>query len=128
MQVECPECRGARTKRYIDLVPMPEFTNRCMEATATDIAYSAHTEDCRTCKGVGRIKSTARVPVMRDGERIGTMRHDFDPANINSRNPLYRPRLGDFRRQGDVWIANPMLGNGDLEAVPGFVWDWERRH
>jgi len=82
-------------------------------------------QPCRTCAGEGRIAATWRIAVMQDGRRVGTVMPSFDPDNIDSRSPLYRPRPGDFRREGDVWIASTMLGNGDLESVPGFVWDRE---
>ena len=63
---------------------------------------------------------TGRIPVMRAGEKVGYLPNDFDPENIRSASFLYDPRSGDFRRDGDTWIASPSLGLGDLEAVPGF--------
>ena len=71
--------------------------------------------------GLGQFLSTGRVPVMQSGRRVGTMSPDFDPAYVCSRSPLYDPRPGDFRRDGDVWIADKMLGPGDLMAVAGFL-------
>ena len=71
----------------------------------------------------GYSPSTERVPVYQSGEKIGTVPSLFDPQFIKSTNFLYDPRPGDFRRDGDRWIADKMLGHGDLEAIPGFVWD-----
>lgn len=122
MEVTCPECRGARTMRYIDPVPMPSGPILDTLATATAV-YSAHDEPCRTCKGVGRVKSTARVPVVQEGRRIGTVPHDFNPRRIKSTNWLYDPREGDFRLEDGAWIAARTPGPGDIEAVPGFVWE-----
>lgn len=66
---------------------------------------------------------TQRVPVMHHGRRVGTLPPDFDPISVKSRSFLYDPRPGDFRREGDVWVASKSLGLGDLEAVPGFVYE-----
>lgn len=63
---------------------------------------------------------TKRLPVVQRGREIGTMPPDFDPDFIRSRSWLYEPRPGDFRREGDKWVANQMLGPGDFEAIPGF--------
>lgn len=123
VEVACPECRGARVMRYIDPVSMPPIRNVVdMDALAT-ATYSAHEGPCRTCKGAGYVISTERIPVMQDGERIGTLPHDFNPRRVKSTNWLYDMREGDFRLEGGVWIAARTLGPGDLEAVPGFVWD-----
>jgi hypothetical protein len=64
--------------------------------------------------------SDARTIVIQDGREIGTLPASFDPDFIKSSNWLYDPRPGDFRRQGDTWVAAPTLGPGDLQAVPGF--------
>ena len=66
---------------------------------------------------------TERVPLFQRGEQIGSMAPTFDPIFIRSTNWLYEPRSGDFRRTEVGWIASDKLGPGDLEAVPGFVWD-----
>ena len=71
-------------------------------------------------KWYGYEAPTERVPVYQDGQKIGTVPADFDPKFIKSRTFLYEPRPGDFRREGDKWIADKMLGPGDLDAVPGF--------
>jgi hypothetical protein len=42
---------------------------------------------------------------------------------MTSRNFLYDPRPGDFKRTAEGWIASGTLGPGDLEAVPGFLWE-----
>lgn len=74
--------------------------------------------------GYGAELPTERVAVMYHGRRVGTFPPDFDPFTIKSRTFLYDPRPGDFKREGDVWVANKTLGYGDLEAVPGFIPDW----
>ena len=137
MQITCPECRGARTMRYIDPEPMPDGPIYSAEATAT-LTASSHIEDCRTCKGVGAVNATERIPVFqeywitatdgtrqRSKERIGTVPPDFDPSRISSRNYFYDPRPGDFKWEDETWVAAYTLGPGDLEAVPGFVWNRE---
>lgn len=63
---------------------------------------------------------TERLAVMLHGERVGTLPPDFDPNNVQSRSFMYDPRPGDFRREGDAWVAAKTLGRGDLEAIPGF--------
>src|SRR5262245_54834958 len=80
-------------------------------------------QPCHICKGEGRVSATERVAVLQDGRRIGTVPPEFDPSTIRSMSFFYDVRPGDFRRDGDVWVAHTMLGAGDLEAVPGFVWD-----
>ena len=76
-------------------------------------------------KSVGRSAdiSAGRLDVMQSGRKVGTVPATFDPMHIKSTSFWYEPRGGDFKREGDVWIANRTLGPGDLEAVPGFVWD-----
>jgi hypothetical protein len=121
VQVTCPACRGRKLMDYWADQPLAPI-----DVTSVDIATTVdilRDQPCRECNGEGKVAATRRIAVMQDGRRIGTVMPSFDPDTINSRNPLYRPRPGDFRREGDVWIAHPMLGNGDLEAVPGFVWD-----
>ena len=68
---------------------------------------------------------SGRVDVKQDGLKIGTVPANFEPSCIKSTSFFYDPRPGDFKREGDVWIADKMLGPGDLDAVPGFVWDRE---
>lgn len=121
VQVTCPACRGRKLMDYWTDQPMAPI-----DVASEDVATSAHVlrdQPCRTCNGEGRIAATWRIAVMQDGKRIGMVPPSFDGVNFQSRSALYRPRVGDFRRGGDVWIADPMLGNGDIEAVPGFVWD-----
>ncbi len=67
------------------------------------------------------LDSSWMLPVEQAGELIGFLPGDFDPQNISSSSPLYKPRAGDFTRDGDVVVADPMLGPGDLEAIPGFA-------
>lgn len=63
---------------------------------------------------------TERLPVYQRGRKVGTVPADFDPEFIKSRSFFYEPRPGDFKREGDGWVAEKMLGPGDLDAVPGF--------
>lgn len=121
MQVTCPACRGRKLMDY--WADMPPAVIGPGAADADAAVEVLRDQPCRECKGEGRVEATWRIAVMQDGQRIGTVMPSFDPDNIRSRSPLYRPRPGDFRREGDVWVASPMLGNGDLEAVPGFVWE-----
>lgn len=76
--------------------------------------------------GYGHLLPTERVDVMQDGRRVGTVPGTFDPFSIKSTSYFYSVREGDFKREGDVWIASRTLGPGDLEAVPGFVWDRQK--
>jgi hypothetical protein len=64
-----------------------------------------------------KMETPRALPVRQCGHIVGTLSSDFDPALAKSRSWLYDPRPGDFRRQGDEWIAAPMLGPGDLEAA-----------
>lgn len=73
--------------------------------------------------GCDALLPTDRVAVMRRGKKIGTVPPDFDPAFIKSKNYFYDPRPGDFKREGDVWVAANNLGPGDFEAIPGFIRD-----
>lgn len=63
------------------------------------------------------------LPVFQSGRQVGQLPANFDPHTAGSKSFFYDPRPGDFRRDGERWIANGMLGDGDLEAVPGFKWD-----
>lgn len=73
--------------------------------------------------GYGHLLPTERAAVIQDGKHVGTVPPDFDPLAIKSKSFFYDPRPGDFRREGDAWVANRTLGPGDLECVPGFVCD-----
>lgn len=73
--------------------------------------------------GVAHLLPTGRLPVMQDGAQVGTVPATFEPLTIRSRCALYDPRPGDFRREGNTWVASSALGPGDLRAVPEFVWD-----
>ena len=61
------------------------------------------------------------VPVHQGGRTVGTLPACFCPTAFKSKSWLYEPRPGDFRKDGNIWLASPGLGPGDLEAVPGFV-------
>lgn len=69
---------------------------------------------------VGIDVDDSRLPVMQRGEMVGALPASFDPLHIKSKSALYDPRPGDFRLDGKRWIAAPMLGLGDLQAVEGF--------
>lgn len=71
--------------------------------------------------GLGHLLPTERLPVFHHGQRVGTMAPDFDPTLVTSNNYFYNPRPGDFRREGDTWIAAKSLGPGDVGAVVGFI-------
>lgn len=66
---------------------------------------------------------TERLPVFHHGRRVGTMPPDFDPSCVRSQSWLYDARSGDFRREGDTWVAAHTLGPGDIESVAGFISD-----
>src|SRR5262249_13657146 len=108
--------------QYAELPPMDCGVIGATSATTVE----SKIEDCRTCGGAGWVRAVGHVPVIQDGRRVGTVPPSFDPGDIRSTSFLYTPRPGDFRREGDAWIASDSLGPGDLEAVPGFVWSWER--
>jgi hypothetical protein len=66
------------------------------------------------------------VTVYHHNQRVGSLPAMFDPLNIASTTFLYEPRPTDFTLAGDRWIADPMMGMGDIEAVRGFIpegWD-----
>lgn len=74
-------------------------------------------------KSIGQKPPCNRLNVFQDGMKIGTVPSTFHPSEIKSTSLFYEPRGGDFTFDGNVWIASRTLGPGDLEAVPGFVWD-----
>jgi hypothetical protein len=69
---------------------------------------------------VGEVRA---LPVIQEGRQVGTLPSDFDPVFAKSRSMLYDFRSGDFRLEGDKWIAAPMLGLGDLVAAGVAVQD-----
>lgn len=121
--VRCKECNGLGTKRYAMWAEMPFSPTN----TATDLVMKSVEDKCRACNGVGHPNRIPVVQPLSAGAwmRIGSVPYEFDPERIRSRCMLYQPRHGDFVRGDGVWIADGGLGNGDLEAVPGFVWDRE---
>lgn len=106
------ELRGVVTYR------LPNGQNACFDARAVkEYGIAA----LMSGSGLGEFIPTERVAVMQHGRRIGTLPTDFDPSNIRSGSFFYDPRPGDFKRDGDVWIAANNLGGGDLNAISGFV-------
>lgn len=128
MKVECPECKGEGRYYRCKPLPLPEISN-AVSNYAVDATYTYEREliECPKCKGARSVERTERVDVMQEGRKIGTVPPSFDPAAIKSTSFMYDPRPGDFRFDGSAWVASNMLGPGDLEAVPGFVWDREQR-
>ena len=122
MQVTCPECNGQGRYYRPKPMQMPEPTEYGGDTSSLTLSYERELADCPKCKGMRRVERTERVDVMQDGRKIGTVPPSFDPAKIKSMSLFYDPRPGDFRLDGEVWVAAKMLGPGDLEAVPGFVW------
>jgi hypothetical protein len=78
-------------------------------------------------EGLERFMPTERLPVYQYGRRIGTMPADFDPASARSTFFMYDVRPGDFRREGDTWVADRTLGASDVDCVAGFIRDEESR-
>jgi len=124
MRKECPECHGRGVMRYAEWPSISTGPVLDLGATAQSTVTSRE-ETCRTCKGAREVAVTERIPVMQHGRKVGTVPPDFDPMRIKSTNWLYDARPGDFRQEGLTWVASRALGPGDLEAVPGFVWDRE---
>lgn len=120
--ITCSECLGRGKMDYVVQRPMPDMRTVSATVPAAETIRKA-TKDCMTCGGAGRVNSTEPIPVFQSGRRIGTLPPSFDPMAIKSTSFFYDPRPGDFKRDGDTWIANRTLGPGDLEAVPGFVWE-----
>lgn len=64
---------------------------------------------------------TGRLPVMRNGRRIGTLPAAFDPEFARSTSFLYDVRPGDLVREGEAWIVGLNMGACDIDCVAGFV-------
>lgn len=65
-----------------------------------------------------------RVPVYQRGRLIGSLPYSFHTATFKSKSFLYDQRPGDFKRTRDGgWEVANSMGPGDLEAIPGFVWE-----
>jgi len=94
------------------------------------IAEELSLEEIAKMFGVEYEPPTGRKDVRkgRSGRKIGTVPAAFDPALIKSTSFFYSPRAHDWTDRGDHWEAHYTLGPGDLEAVPGFVWDRSESH
>lgn len=77
----------------------------------------------RLMEAYGVEMPTERMPVIRNGQRIGTMPPAFDPAFARSISFMYDYRPGDLVRDGDSWIVGRSMGAGDIDCVAGFVRD-----
>ena len=53
------------------------------------------------------------LPVYQDGRMVGTLSQMWHHTLART-TMMYSPRATDFRREGDRWIADPMLGPSDL--------------
>jgi hypothetical protein len=123
-EITCPECHGRGKMEYAEQSPMPEMVRVSAAVTDSETLRKV-TKDCETCGGTGRTNSTERIMVLQHGRRVGSVPPSFDPRAIKSGSFFYDVRPGDFIREGDHWKASRTLGPGDLESVPGFVWDRE---
>ena len=70
----------------------------------------------------------ARLDLIEDGRKIGTLPGSFDPMNVKSGSFCYKPRRGDFEMRGNQVHMIAHLGAGDLESIPGFRWHREESH
>lgn len=69
----------------------------------------------------GEVVPESRLPVTQRGRVVGSLPSDFAPSRARSNTFLYDVRPGDFRIEGETIVADPMLGPGDLYAIPGFL-------
>lgn len=70
--------------------------------------------------GVDPANQGSRLPVMQKGQIVGTLPASFEPSAIGDQSFMYGSKPSDFRREGNVWVADQMLGLGNLASVPGF--------
>ena len=68
-------------------------------------------------KRAGLEQDHTPLPVVYCGEIVGTLPASFDPRRVKSCTFLYQAREGDFRLEGGKWVADRMLGPGDLYAA-----------
>lgn len=66
---------------------------------------------------------TGRIPVLRNGEKIGSLLASVSPDFIRSTSWFYGPLKGDLKRVDDHFEIDPMLGDGDIDSIVGFVWE-----
>lgn len=115
------------TRNVFDNTVTCEFEDgRCIKIDAR-AAQEVGINQILRDRGYGHLIPTERVPVIQHGRKIGSVAGDFDSYAINSTSFFYDPRPGDFRREEDGWVASGTLGPGDIEAIPGFVWDHTQR-
>lgn len=129
MKTQCQQCKGMRRYYRPKQQPTPEqpIFSVAGDTAMSEVTYEVEVVECERCDGAGVVDMTDRVPVLQNGQQIGTVPPSFDPLKIKSTSFWYEPRAGDFVLDGDAWVASRTLGPGDLEAVPGFVWERNER-
>lgn len=70
--------------------------------------------------GYGDYVPTKRLDVYQNGQKIGSVPPHFDPSVSRTRAWLAESLPGDFRREGDIWVASQAIGPMDFDAIPGF--------
>lgn len=73
-----------------------------------------------------RIKLTSlngdtRLPVIQNGEVIGSFPAGFNPRFASSKSFLYDIRSRDFTLENGKWICANNLGGSDVDCVAGFI-------
>lgn len=63
---------------------------------------------------------TKRLDVHQDGQKVGSVPPHFDPSVVRTRAWLAESLPGDFRREGDIWVASQAIGPRDFDVIPGF--------
>lgn len=80
-----------------------------VDARAIELAGSP----ARLLREYGYDVKTILLPVYQRNRHIGSLPNTWD-WQTQRETLMYRPRATDFVREGDKWIADPMLGPGDL--------------